>query len=206
MSSRRTIYLAMPTIDFGTTLELSVTHHLTQLGYDVVSPNTPEHQAGYNADGMTYFEGVVRDSDALAFVRFDDHTVGAGVEKEIQVALDCELPVFELASPRTGVLPIRVYEMPEPVLSVEETRDRLNLIRGGKLLLRRCPDCQGMPELNEDEEGPDGRQLYVACSCGRLGNIEPTPITAVRSWNDNHDGYSRDALDVLDLGPKGRRG
>jgi hypothetical protein len=116
---------------------------------------------------MHFFEGVVRDCDALAFVRFDDYTVGAGVGKEIQVALDCELPVFELASPRTGVSVVRVHEMPEPVLTVEETRDRLNLIRGGKLLIRACPDCQGKPELKEDPEGRTGgsstsRALAVA--------------------------------------------
>jgi hypothetical protein len=33
----------MPTTDFGTYLELSMTHYLEQLGYHVVSPYIPEH-------------------------------------------------------------------------------------------------------------------------------------------------------------------
>lgn len=70
---------------------------LRALGFEVVDPNRHEHDIGYKAEGMAYFERLVQTCDALAFRANPDGSINAGVMKEIQTAQD-RIPVFELPS------------------------------------------------------------------------------------------------------------
>jgi hypothetical protein len=68
---------------------------------------------------MLHFVEVVEDCDGLAFLRFKDGTIGAGVAKEIETALRRGLLVWDASS---GELVSIGTMMPTPILTVEETR------------------------------------------------------------------------------------
>jgi hypothetical protein len=85
---------------------------LKALGFEVVNPNTPEHDAVYKASGMAHFDKLIEGCDALAFRAFPDGGIPAGVVHEIAAAID--KPVFELPG---GIL--------RRALSVAVTRETL---------------------------------------------------------------------------------
>lgn len=128
------IYLAMPVTAFDTAVERKCTHALEAVGWTVVSPNAPEHQAGYQAGGMPYFMNIVAGCDALAFVRFDDGTIGAGVAQEVMTAFVHGKLILRMAEDWE----YEGYEA-EPcdryvfeggwILTIEETRAKIAAIR-----------------------------------------------------------------------------
>lgn len=107
-------YYAHPITDYNTWREIADVYTLKQLGFDVLNPNSPEHDIGYKLEGMAYFEGLVDQCEILAFRGFNDGTVPAGVWTEVSRAVYCMKPVIELPNLLT-----------QTVLSVEETRAKL---------------------------------------------------------------------------------
>lgn len=118
------IYYAHPVSDYGTRRESAGVRLLTREGWWVENPNQPHHATGYAREGMEYFRGVVRGCDAVAFQRFPDGTLGAGVAREASWALEDGKPVFEVVDGRL----VPRAEVPA-ALSVEETRERVRRFR-----------------------------------------------------------------------------
>lgn len=93
---------------------------LENLGFEVFNPNSVECDEGYRemkartGNGMGYFYHLVRSCDALVFRAHPDGTIPAGVVKEIKIAEEAGMPVFELPSSIT-----------RRSMSVDETREYL---------------------------------------------------------------------------------
>jgi hypothetical protein len=98
-------------------------------GWTVENPDQHIHQDAYREHGMQHFLDVVEDCSALAFLRFEDGYIGAGVAKEIECALRHGIPVYDVSE---GSLDPVGNMMPECVLTVEQTRAKL-------AYLRSCP-------------------------------------------------------------------
>ena len=95
---------------------------LEDLGFEVINPNTEEHQEKckniFNKigepDPMSYFYTLVSDCDALAFASLPNFTLTAGVYKEVCLAIQLNKPVIELPN----------FSFRD-VLEVEQTRQYL---------------------------------------------------------------------------------
>jgi hypothetical protein len=110
-------YFAHPVTDYGgSTRQIESIDRLVAAGWSVVNPDHPDHQAGYRDHGMQHFLDAVGTCDALAFLRFPNGDVGAGVGKEIEEALRLGLPVYDVAD---GMRPITARPA---VLTVDDTR------------------------------------------------------------------------------------
>ncbi|WP_174020431.1 hypothetical protein G6L89_007445 [Agrobacterium fabrum] len=128
------IYLAHPVTDYGTQRQADAIAALLKYWaeerssqpLEIENPDQPHHQQGYNREGMDYFKKVVESCDRLAFMRFSDGSIGAGVGREIRWALQSCFAVYELFD---GWL-YQVQNMPTPVLTVEQTRAKIREIRG----------------------------------------------------------------------------
>lgn len=93
----RIVYYAHSIALYGTEQEKRDLATLRNLGFEVVNPNAPEHDAGYKRDGMDHFEKIVKwGSDTLAFRANPDGSINAGVALEIKWALEANHPVIEL--------------------------------------------------------------------------------------------------------------
>jgi len=119
------IYFAHPVTDYGTERERGAVAAIEAEGWTVENPNQPHHQAGYDEEGMVYFERLAASCDALIFMRFPGGAIGAGVGKEIDAAQAAACPIYELFDGEV----YSVYGSPTPVLSVENTRALLAEIR-----------------------------------------------------------------------------
>ena len=114
------VYYAHCQAIYGTKQEKRDINLLQQLGFEVLNPGEPQHgkianemkARGENA--MTYFEGLVRGCDLLAFRALPDGRIPAGVVKEIEVAKDGSKAIIELPSRIVG-----------RSIGVEETREYL---------------------------------------------------------------------------------
>lgn len=115
------IYLAHPISDYGTPRQADAVAQLEARGFEVVNPDAPEHQEGYRQRGMDYFTNLVRGCGALAFLRFPGGSIGAGVAKEIQTALDMRLPVYDMDRGFADFLGFAL----QSVLSVGQTRSKI---------------------------------------------------------------------------------
>jgi len=71
---------------------------LESLGFEVLNPNTLEHQKACEQywNEMAYFHDLVRRCQALAFRGTPDGSIPAGVDSEIQVAQRYGKPIIEL--------------------------------------------------------------------------------------------------------------
>jgi hypothetical protein len=103
------VYYAHCMALYGTTQEKRDVETLEKLGWRVLNPNAPEHQAGAQAAreanpgdpkaSMWYFKPLVLKCDLLAFRALPgDLAIPAGVALEIEWATKARLPVIELAS------------------------------------------------------------------------------------------------------------
>src|SRR5690606_11353674 len=90
------VYFAHPVSDYGTALQAAVLKELASSWHEVENPDSPQHQEGYRQHGMAYFEAIAATCDALAYLRFRDGTIGAGVAKEIAAAARAGRPIFEV--------------------------------------------------------------------------------------------------------------
>ena len=114
------VYLAHPISDYGTERQARALALMRSEGWEIENPDLPHHARAYEKHGMQYFTEVVEDCDGLAFLRFPDGSIGAGVAKEIETALRRGLTVWDASS---GKLVSIGTMMPYPVLSVQETRE-----------------------------------------------------------------------------------
>lgn len=122
------IYFAHPISEYGTAFEEAVLTALKSDWLEVENPNAPHHQEGYRQHGMAYFEGVIAGCDALAYLRFSDGTIGAGVGKEIAFAADAGKPIYEVDTNLGEIVIAASAPYPGPVLSVEHTRLKLGRV------------------------------------------------------------------------------
>lgn len=130
------VYLAHPVSDYGTPRQAKMLALLAGAGHTVENPDAPSHQEGYRQHGMEYFTNLVETCDGLAFSRFADGTIGAGVAKEIERALTRRMPIWDVTGGNTM---FSTGEwMPAPVLSVEDTRAMLKALMEPE---DECPDC-----------------------------------------------------------------
>lgn len=112
------IYFAHPVTDYGTPRQAEAVAYLSRQ-WQVVNPDDPHHQAGYAAEGMAYFERLAAGCDLLAFMRFPDGSIGAGVGKEIEAAKQAGVRwILEYFAGQT----YPVNGDPTPILSVAHTR------------------------------------------------------------------------------------
>lgn len=121
------VYLAHPVTDYGTERQSAAIALICSRGWQVENPDQPHHEAAYRSYGMAHFMEVVEDCDGLAFLRFDDSTIGAGVAKEIETALRRGLTVWDASN---GDLLNIGSMMPTPILTVEQTRAKVREMRG----------------------------------------------------------------------------
>ncbi|MDE2100480.1 MAG: hypothetical protein KGL39_24765 [Patescibacteria group bacterium] len=117
------LYFAHPVADYNTPRERDFLEFLKTAfkGYEIVNPNTPEHENAYREKGMEHFYEIIKDCQVLVAWAFEDGKLGAGVAGEIECAFNNGIPVYvEIPSLEP------VSRLPEDlVLTVEETRARL---------------------------------------------------------------------------------
>lgn len=127
------IYFAHPITDYGskrqadalTALEAYWREERPRQPLEIENPDQPHHQAGYVARGMDYFKGIVESCWSLAFMRFPNGAIGAGMGREIKWAFNTCGRVYELFDGRI----YHVANMPTPILTVEETRTLIAQLR-----------------------------------------------------------------------------
>lgn len=88
------VYYAHHMSIYGTPQERRDVELLESLGFEVVNPNTPEHDGQYGSGGMKYFMQVASECDLIAFRALPDGSITAGVADEIKAGP----PVIELPS------------------------------------------------------------------------------------------------------------
>ncbi len=121
------VYYAHPVTDYGTEFEAGAVETLADRFGEVVNPNGPDHAAAYASQRMGYFQELAAGCDALAFSRFPDESVGAGVAKEIVAASEAGRRVWEYT--RNGDVMPSGPDAAGGALSVEETRATIARLR-----------------------------------------------------------------------------
>ena len=91
------VYYAHSISLYGTPQEERDIALLEALGFEVCNPNTEANDLGYQASGMSWFDAILDECDALAFRAHPDGSIPAGVMHEISY-MQRDKPVFELPS------------------------------------------------------------------------------------------------------------
>ena len=119
---KKKVYYAHSMALYNTPQEQRDIQTLLDLGFAVYNPNNPivasqcERHKKEDGDYMEKIFGpLILDCKALAFRAFGDGKIGAGVMKEIKMADEYGIPIFELPS-----------AISERGLSVAVTRERLS--------------------------------------------------------------------------------
>jgi len=107
-------YYAHPVILFGSKLQEKDIESIKDAGFEIVNPSDKEKQEGYIKYGMDYFKDLVKESNVVFFRSFFDGSIGQGVYKEINWAIEEGKPIFEM--------PRRIKNRE---LSIEDTREVL---------------------------------------------------------------------------------
>ena len=83
---------------YDTKQEIRDLELLASLGYEILNPNQKHHQEACRTyeNPMVYFEELVKSCDVVAFRALPDGKIPCGVYKELNVAYEHGLPVFEL--------------------------------------------------------------------------------------------------------------
>ena len=124
-------YFAHHVTDYNTPRETGAIERLEVAGLDrIFNPNSAESQAGYKEHGMPYFVGIVATCAALAYQRFPNGAIGAGVAKEITAAMEHGLPIYEVTE--SGVEAVDGAQAVADGLTVDETRALLGVYRAAK--------------------------------------------------------------------------
>ena len=91
------VYYAHAMGYYGSPREAQVQALLHSLGCEVVCPNAPEHERGFQAFGMGYFDvEFLPRIDVIAYEPYDDGMIGAGVAYELQRCIDAGLTVWRI--------------------------------------------------------------------------------------------------------------
>lgn len=123
-------YFARPVTFYGTKFDEEAMLIIKARGWKLVDPSLEFHQKGYDVNGMSYFENLVKTCDAFVYLPFDDETISAGVAKEFRVAYWYGMPRFRI-NYSEGLL--RMDDLPySRVLTVAETRARIKEIRANR--------------------------------------------------------------------------
>lgn len=121
-------YLAHPITEYGgSERQAMAVSTIKARGWTVVTPDEAGHQEAYEREGMSHFISVVETCDVLAFLRFPNGTIGAGVWREIETMFRLNRPVFEV---ETGKLKHISSVVVSEILSVEETRAMITSLKG----------------------------------------------------------------------------
>src|SRR3546814_8021832 len=84
MHRMKPIYFAHPVTDFGgTPRQLTAIAAITAMGATIENPDQEHHAGAYRTSGMGYYRNIVQSCGGLAFMRFPDGCIGAGVGREI---------------------------------------------------------------------------------------------------------------------------
>jgi hypothetical protein len=116
------LYFAHPITIYDTEKERRCIALIKENGHSVENPNQRHHHLAYKLRGMKHFDEVVESCDGVAFLRFSDGMISAGVAREIQTALRMGLPVFEIVNDE---LVVRQSLVAGSVLSIDKTRLRI---------------------------------------------------------------------------------
>lgn len=141
------LYYAHPVSLYGSDTEARIVASLTSRGFDVENPGSPQHQAAVKSlresgktseDVMAYFLDQCRRCHEVAFSPFPDGKIGAGVVQEVNSFLLTGRPASEISEREGGIVVLsRVTELePSRVLTVDETRARLNQLGRGQPRVR----------------------------------------------------------------------
>ena len=137
---RRKIYFGHPVNSYNTELEKILLSRIGLIfpGCDIVNPNSPEHERGYQerkastGNGMDYFlKEVLPSCHCGVFLPFRDGKLGQGVYKEALQLSESGKSVFEI-SVKEEFFTLDLTETSR-VLSVEETRARIRDVDGNLL-------------------------------------------------------------------------
>ena len=127
------LYFAHPVSQYGTPLEAKVEAMIQKAfpAYTIENPNTAEHEANYNQEGMEYFVTLCNELQGLCFTTFLDGSMGAGVYKEIESFIRRGVPVHGILFPDNKVIAVSSMDdlKDVPVLSVEESRAKVKAER-----------------------------------------------------------------------------
>lgn len=69
---------------------------LEKLGFEVLNPNDAKHKPNWEEKGMAYADFLVGSCDGLAFRALPGGILPAGVAKEVEIAKNLNIPIFEL--------------------------------------------------------------------------------------------------------------
>jgi hypothetical protein len=111
------VYFARPISNYKTPQDERDITLLLSLGFEVVNPDKEALSERYKTEGMDVFAAAVRECNALAFRAFPDLSIGAGVKKEIDTAIEEGLLIIELPTITQ-----------KRCLSVEDTRNYLKYL------------------------------------------------------------------------------
>jgi len=121
---KKTVYYAHCMAIYDSKQEKEDVAVLEQMGFEVDNPNSQKHIlevrrikcefSGQQYPGskiMKYFTDIVLENQLLAFRALPDGSISAGVNKEIRIAEENKIPIFELPDLKNRI-----------ALSIAETR------------------------------------------------------------------------------------
>lgn len=147
--SRPTIYFAHPISLYCSEIEETAIATLKAKGFEVVNPSDRVHQDACGSD-MTKWAALAATCDQVAAMPFDDGAFGARVVKEVETVLAHGKKAFQLSQDGTGVSPIESWPGHHVLLSVDETRARINPFRDA----RKAAGLPPIPVRDPVEEAP----------------------------------------------------
>lgn len=123
-------YFAHHVTDYGTEREDQAIEAIVAHGFLVENPNSPENEAAYHERGMAHFIEIVKECHSLAFQRFPNGAIGAGVAKEIGAASADDKPIFEVKD--DTLERVDVQDITDSFLTVDATRALIKAIRNAR--------------------------------------------------------------------------
>lgn len=119
------IYFAHPINTYGDQIEkyaIDAIHRLYP-NCTILNPNTIENQICYQKYGMDFFKELVLMCDRVIVLPFSDGSIGAGISKEVQWAINAGIKVI-LLHPFNSIE--EIFDLKSHrVLTVDETRSVL---------------------------------------------------------------------------------
>lgn len=124
----RSVYFAHPISTYGTSEEARALMSMEDAGFSVVNPSQHCHQESCGND-MTKWAALAATCDGLAFMPFADGAIGAGVVMEVETVLAQDKPLYQVSHQMGGLRPVFNWPGNRKLLSVEQTRERINPFR-----------------------------------------------------------------------------
>lgn len=141
-----TVYFAHPISDYCTTQEDRAIASLEAAGLVVVNPSDRIHQEACGSD-MVKWATLAASCDSVAFSSFEDGAIGAGVVKEVDRVYSQGKPVYKISQNFQAIVPVRTWPGNFNLLSVDETRARINPFRDAR-------KAQGLPPIPVRDPSP----------------------------------------------------